>query len=62
MHPVLEKPFAVMGVVNVTPDSFYDGENTPRPPAPSIMRDSLPPKAPTFLTSEASPRGRARGP
>jgi dihydropteroate synthase len=25
MHPVLEKPFAVMGVVNVTPDSFYDG-------------------------------------
>jgi dihydropteroate synthase len=25
MHPVLEKPFAVLGVVNVTPDSFYDG-------------------------------------
>jgi len=25
MHPVLAKPFAVMGIVNVTPDSFYDG-------------------------------------
>jgi len=25
MHPVLLKPYAVMGIVNVTPDSFYDG-------------------------------------
>lgn len=25
MHPLLARPFAVMGIVNVTPDSFYDG-------------------------------------
>jgi dihydropteroate synthase len=25
MHPILKKPFAVMGIVNVTPDSFFDG-------------------------------------
>jgi dihydropteroate synthase len=25
MNPLLQKPFIVMGVVNVTPDSFFDG-------------------------------------
>jgi dihydropteroate synthase len=25
MHPILKKRFAVMGIVNVTPDSFFDG-------------------------------------
>jgi dihydropteroate synthase len=25
MHPLLQKSFVVMGVVNVTPDSFFDG-------------------------------------
>ncbi|MGB7567520.1 MAG: dihydropteroate synthase, partial [Chitinivibrionales bacterium] len=25
LRHVLEKPFAIMGIVNVTPDSFYDG-------------------------------------
>jgi dihydropteroate synthase len=25
LRDVLEKPFAIMGIVNVTPDSFYDG-------------------------------------
>ncbi len=25
MHPVLEKRFSVLGIVNVTPDSFFDG-------------------------------------
>jgi dihydropteroate synthase len=25
MHPLLQKPFVVMGIVNVTPDSFFDG-------------------------------------
>jgi dihydropteroate synthase len=25
LRNVLEKPFAIMGIVNVTPDSFYDG-------------------------------------
>jgi dihydropteroate synthase len=28
MHPVLTKSFAVIGIVNVTPDSFYDGGRT----------------------------------
>lgn len=25
MHPILKKRFAVMGIVNMTPDSFFDG-------------------------------------
>jgi dihydropteroate synthase len=25
MHPLLQKPFIIMGIVNVTPDSFFDG-------------------------------------
>ena len=55
----LDRP-RIMGIVNVTPDSFSDGGLLLRRRRPSPTACSLPRKAPTSSTSAASRRGPAR--
>lgn len=50
----------IMGIVNVTPDSFSDGGETPQPSRPLPGAENLPLTAPTSSTSGANPRARAR--
>ena len=52
-------PFLVMGVVNVTPDSFSDGGRISIRTRRSPTGASCAPRAPTCSTSGASRRGRA---
>ena len=58
---LLDRP-RVMGIVNITPDSFADGGNTAtyrlRSPTPAACWT----RAPTSWISAASPRDRARWP
>ena len=49
----LDRP-RIMGIVNVTPDSFSDGGRTPRRRQPSSMRSGWRRRAPTSSTSAAN--------
>ncbi len=49
-----------MGVVNVTPDSFYDGGNFLSPNGPSNTRSGCWTRAPTSWTSAVNRPGRVR--
>ena len=54
------RPALVMGIVNVTPDSFSDGGKFFSPAKPSRTRWSWSRKARKFSTSAANPRGPAQ--
>jgi len=61
MHAVLAQPFVIMGIVNVTPDSFFDGGEICRGRRGNRNARALAAQGAHILDSGESPRGRARG-